>query len=220
MSRKENIGNQDEREKARTLSPAEKKRQEKFDSLSAELIQQGYSRVDLTVSIVKANIFAVLLLIPLAVIGVGGYLLRNGNLISSYRTGSFALMLIVFLVFIVVHELIHGASWALFTEHGFKDIEFGFMKQYMTPYCTCLVPLTKKQYIIGALMPLIVLGILPMALGILIGSLPLLLVGILMVDSAAGDIMIVWMILKYRSQAREIVYMDHPTQAGGVIFER
>lgn len=220
MPRKGKIGNQDEREKSRPLSPSEQRRQENFDILAAEMIRQGYSRVDLTVSIVKANLFAVLLLIPLAVIGVGAYLLRYGSLLHGYRAGSFPLMMILFLVLIVVHELIHGASWAVFTEHGFKDIEFGFMKQYLTPYCTCLVPLTKKQYIVGALMPLIVLGIFPMIAGILLASLPLLLIGILMADSAAGDLMIVWMILKYPSQAREIVYMDHPTQAGGVIFER
>ena len=46
------------------------------------------------------------------------------------------------------------------------------------------------------------------------------LMGIIMADSAAGDIMIVRDILRYRSTAEEVVYIDHPTQAGGVIFER
>ena len=69
-------------------------------------------------------------------------------------------------------------------------------------------------------MPLIVLGILPMAVGILAGSLSVLLLGIIMADAAAGDILIVWKILRYRSEADSIVYMDHPTQAGGVIFEK
>ena len=41
-----------------------------------------------------------------------------------------------------------------------------------------------------------------------------------MTVSAAGDIMIVWCLLTYRSQAETVVYMDHPTQAGGVIFEK
>ena len=120
----------------------------------------------------------------------------------------------------MVHELIHGLSWSLFAEHHWKDIEFGFMKQYLTPYCTCGVPLEKGAYIFGALMPLILLGILPMIAGILCGSFGILLLGIIMADSAAGDIMIVWKILRYRSEAGTIVYIDHPTQAGGVIFEK
>ena len=44
--------------------------------------------------------------------------------------------------------------------------------------------------------------------------------GIIMTVSAAGDIMIVWRLLTYRSQAETVVYIDHPTQAGGVIFEK
>ena len=69
-------------------------------------------------------------------------------------------------------------------------------------------------------MPLLVLGILPMIYGILQGSLPILCMGILMTDGAAGDIMIVRNILKYHSDSSEVVYIDHPTQGGGVIFEK
>nr|MCR4884220.1 hypothetical protein [Clostridiales bacterium] len=64
------------------------------------------------------------------------------------------------------------------------------------------------------------LGIVPMLVGILIGSWLITLLGIVMADAAAGDILIVWNLLKYRSEAKEIVYMDHPTQAGGVVFEK
>ena len=176
-------------------------------------------RVELTVSIVRANVFAVALLIPLLIIGFGLliYFHRDG---LAIRTVGMLTSLLALAVLVAAHEAIHGLSWAPFAENGFKDIEFGFMKQYLTPYCTCLTPLTKGQYIFGALMPLVLLGILPMIAGILIGSFGLLLLGIIMADSAAGDIMIVWKILRYRSEAGTIVYIDHPTQAGGVIFEK
>ena len=168
-------------------------------------------------------LFAVVLLFPVAVLGLWLFWLKNGSLARSLTSVTFGgqlLSLLVFLAAVVVHELIHGLSWSLFTERRFRDIEFGFMKQYLTPYCACLVPLSKGQYVFGALMPLVVLGILPMIIGILIGSLPVLFLGILMTVSAAGDILIVWKLLAYRSQAEQIVYMDHPTQAGGVIFEK
>jgi hypothetical protein len=108
----------------------------------------------------------------------------------------------------------------MFTEHHFGDVEFGFMKEYLTPYCTCKCPLSKGKYIIGALMPLIILGIIPMAVGIAAGSMLLLLIGIIMVLSAGGDIMIVMNIMKYKSRSEDVLYLDHPTQAGGVIFEK
>ncbi len=217
---KVSYGNTDEKEKARKLTDAELKRLERFETLTAEMLQKGYRKAELTVSIVKANAFGIVLLIPLIVIGLGLFILANRQLRHGFSMGSFFAVIAVMLLMIVVHELIHGLTWAYFTEHHFKDIEFGFMKQYLTPYCACCTPLTKNQYIIGALMPMIVLGIIPMIIGILAGSLPILLLGIIMTDAASGDILIVWNILRYRSDAASIVYIDHPTQAGGVIFEK
>ena len=220
MNRNNINGNPDEREKNRKLTEAEQKRMERFEMIAEELSGRGYRRTDLTISIVNANIFAIFLLIPLAVIGALLFYIRHRTLAAGLGSYSLLYMAVAFLILIVIHELIHGASWAIFTERHFRDIEFGFMKQYFTPYCTCVVPLSKGPYIFGALTPLILLGIVPMIIGILIGSMPVLIVGILMADAASGDIMIVWNILRYRSEAENVVYMDHPTQAGGVIFEK
>ena len=221
--KKPEIGNRDQKELNRTLTEAEQKRLAAFEAQAESLKEQGYRRADLTVSIVKANVFAILLLFPVMALGMWLFWLRNGTLAGGFGVKSFGgllLFVLVMAVLVVLHELIHGLSWSLFTPHRFGDIEFGFMKQYLTPYCTCLTPLTKGQYIFGALMPLVLLGILPMAAGILMGSMPVLFMGIIMTVSAAGDIMIVWCLLTYRSQAETVVYMDHPTQAGGVIFEK
>ena len=205
-------------EKEKKLTEAEQKRAEQFARISEQMAQQGYTRHDLTIGIGKANLFALLLLIPLTVIGYGLYFLVHRSL--DFSSSHFLLMLVAFLVLIVVHELIHGVCWSIFTPHHFKDVEFGVMRSSLTPYCTCLVPLGKKQYIFGAVMPLLVLGILPMITAIIIGNPDLLFLGILMADGGAGDIMIIRRILGYRSGAKEIVYMDHPTEAGGVVFER
>lgn len=214
------FGNKDQKEKSRELTEAEQKRLERFNKLSEDMTSKGYRRTELTVSIVSANIFGVVLLIPLLVLSFVLLILLHDDISFDYSPLTLAVGLVILAVLIVVHELIHGASWAIFAEHHFKDIKFGFMKQYLTPYCTCCVPLSKGQYIFGALMPLVILGIIPMAVGIAAGSFSLTLLGIVMTDSASGDIMIVWNILRYKSEADDIVYIDHPTQAGGVIFER
>lgn len=202
----------------RTLTAAEKRRLERFEETAENLRQQGYVRHDLTVSIVKANVFSVFLLIPLAFIGYGGYYLVHHTI--EFGGMNPLVFFVLMLVLIVVHELIHGISWSFFAPHGFKDIEFGIMMQYLTPYCTCLAPLKKSRYVFGSAMPLIILGILPMIAGIVLRNPAVLLMGIIMADGAAGDIMVIARVLGYKSSAEDIVYMDHPTEAGGVIFER
>ena len=131
MSRKENVsGNTDEKEKARKLSKDEQKRLEQFETLAENMREKGYRRTDLTISIVKANIFAIGLLIPAAVIGFGLFILKNRGTGISFGFPWWFFPL--YLVLIAVHELIHGLTWAAFAEHHMKDIAFGFMVQYVT----------------------------------------------------------------------------------------
>ena len=217
---KKGFGNNDEQEKARKLSPAEERRLERFEVTSEKMAEEGFRRTDLTVSIMEANKFGLLLLIPLFLIGGGLFYLRHGWGMWGGIFTPFLRFMAYMVAFVVLHEAIHGLSWSLFCPNGFKDVQFGIMKQYLTPYCTCLVPLSKGAYIFGALMPLVILGIVPMIAGIVTGDWSVELMGIIMADSAAGDIMIVRDILRYRSTREEVVYIDHPTQAGGVIFER
>ena len=74
--------------------------------------------------------------------------------------------------------------------------------------------------IAGALAPLIILGIIPAAVGIITGNALVFWIGLVMIFSAGGDFLIVMLILTRRSTASEALYLDHPTQAGVVVFER
>ena len=200
------------------LTEAEKKRLAQFEAMSEELVGKGYRRKDLTIGMGKANLFSILLFIPLFIVGYGAYYLVHGEL--GFSKFNFFGILIAFLVLIVIHELIHGISWSFFTPHHFKDVEFGVMRSSLTPYCTCKVPLKKGQYAFGSVMPLVLLGILPMIVGVAIGNPTVLFIGILMADTAGGDLMILHQLLSYKSDAREVIYADHPTEAGLVVFER
>lgn len=203
---------------AKALSEAEQRRLDRFEKLAEDMQRQGYIRRDLTIDMGKANRFAMILMIVLLAVGFGAYYLVHRRL--EFSSTNPLILLAVMVVLIVVHELIHGVCWSLFTPHHFRDIEFGIMKPSMTPYCACLVPLKKGQHIFGTVMPLVVLGIIPMIVGIAAGNPGVLFIGIVMSASAAGDILIIENLLAYRSSAREVVYMDHPTDAGGVVFER
>ena len=209
-------------EKNRKLSAKEQKRLNVFEETCERLSQEGYKKTDLTIGIVKANIIVLLLAIPVVAVGVLLFTWKNPVSVLRPTPQGSILFVALFMVLIVVQELIHGLTWSLYAEHHFKDIEFGFMKEYLTPYCTCTTPLPKIQYIMGALMPCIVLGILPTAIGILLGSSLFFWTGIIMILSAGGDIMIVWKVLAFKKQdeSEEVLIYDHPTQAGSVIFER
>ena len=213
------------KENGRELTPAEQKRLENFEKIKADLESRGYKSTELTIGLVWANLFSFVLLIPTAAISLFLFIKLSPveSLLDSFFSISplmYLLFVVILLALIVVHELIHGITWSIFAENHFKDIEFGFVAKYLTPYCTCKVALSKKAYILGALMPLILLGLIPTAIAIAIGSMFMLWLGIIMIVSASGDILIVHKILTYKTSSKDILYYDHPTDAGGIIFEK
>lgn len=107
-----------------------------------------------------------------------------------------------------------------FCKKGRKAISFGFIPQYLTPYCTCNEPLKKGEYITGALMPTLLLGFLPAAGASVTGSAVLFCISAVMIFAGGGDLTIVLKLLRYKTESSEALYLDHPYQAGLVVFLR
>ena len=206
--------------KERKLTEAEQKRLDRFNETCAELEAEGYKSTTLTIGIVAANVIAIVVMVILLAIAIPTFILTHPECEFVLGLPELLIFIVALLALIVVHELIHGLTWSFFTPNGFADIEFGIMMDSLTPYCACGAPLAKGPYILGALMPLIVLGIIPTIVAYAIGSMLLLYIGLIMTVSAMGDIMIVIKILRFKSDAAEILLYDHPTEAGSVIFER
>lgn len=176
-----------------------------------------------TVSLVAANVFAVVLMLVTAVALLVPYILlwrdqwQEGEVDRFLGTSvTWGMFFISLVVGIVVHELIHGVTWACFTKGGWKSIRFGVMWKMLTPYCHCNEPMRPRPYILGALMPLLVLGILPAVVSLCIGSLPLLFWGIIFISAAAGDI---WMAGLLMKESPDCMVLDHPSEAGFYVFD-
>lgn len=123
-------------------------------------------------------------------------------------------------VLIPTHEAIHGITWAACNPLHFKAIEFGFMRESLTPYCTCTEPLGRACYITGSLAPLVVLGLAPAIAGVALGAGVVFVLALLMILGASGDIFVVVELLRHERTGNEVICVDHPSECGLVIFER
>lgn len=176
---------------------------------------EGYVAEKRTISLLWANLFSLVLLVLLLLAGFFLMHLFWPSVDFNLGSGGMLLLLVVFFVGIVVHELIHGLTWMMATRKGFSHLSFGVIM--MSPYCHIDVPMPKRQYVAGALMPLLLLGVLPAMAALAVGNYFLLVVGIIFITAAAGDIMIVWAIRK--EPATALVY-DHPSEAGCYVYHR
>ena len=207
----------------RKLTQAEIKRSERFGKKAEALVNEGYERTDLIVDIIKANILSVLVMLPFVLVIAVPYLLRNGiperPSISTYLL-YLALFIFVTMAELALHEGIHGLVWGLLNKEGFSAIEFGLIKEYLTPYCYCGSPLLRWQYILGSVMPTVVLGFIQGLIAILTGSFLLFVLSVFLMIGGGGDFLITFMLLFYRKKKKELILMDHPTQLGSVLFEK
>ena len=165
-----------------------------------------------TMGLGKANLIALLLMVPILVILLAPYILIWSYESFEVSRKAFIIYLLpLILVGIFVHELLHGISWSFFSSKGMKSIKFGFKWKFLTPYCHCKEPLKLQHYRIGVAMPLLILGILPSIIAIIIGSGALLTFGIIFSWAAGGDIIALFMLRKLDNN---LYVSDHPTEMG------
>ena len=204
----------------RKLSKVEEKRKKLYEEKKKELIAKGYEEKDLTISVVKANVMAFVLGMPIIILLFILFIYKNQSGIYTFSIRDSVGFLVLFAILVVLHELIHGLFWAIFAKNHLKSIEFGFIASSLTPYCCCKDMLTKSQYIIGGIMPTVILGIIPAVISIFTGSVFWFVMGELMILSGGGDMTILLNLLRYKSDKKEILYMDHPYECGLIVFER
>ncbi len=157
----------------------------------------------------KANIWSIgFMAIFLAIYGGLFWLLHGSDIMlelfdeqnadenenNSYLGTLFILM--IFIGGVIVHELLHGVTFAWYSKKGWQSIEFGVIWQYLAPYCHCKEALPVRHYLKGILMPGLVLGLLPALIGIMIASFPWLIFGWLFSVVAAGDLLMARMLLQ------------------------
>lgn len=179
------------------------------------------NRRDLSVSMAEANIYALVATLPPAALIIAGYSLLWGA--ESLGRGALALFgnvllfLVILLVGIVVHELIHGLAWAIAGRKPLRAIRFGVQWKTLTPYAHCTEPLEVRAYRIGALMPGLILGIIPAIAGVVSGDGFLAAFGLFFTLAAGGDLLILWLIRNVRPGT---LVEDHPERAGCYVIER
>lgn len=194
-----------------------------FNKVTEDLLEQGYISKDISVGMFKSHLLTTILLGPLVFLILKIYEWIYSPYDLAYillDSKSLLLLGITIIVLAIVHEILHGFTWAIFTTRGIKDISFGFIVKYLSPYSTCKVPLKRWQYTLGVLMPLIVLGILPTIVGLLAGIASITIIGALFIIGAGGDLVMVYLLISYKPERKEILVYDNPTKMGVRFFEK
>lgn len=136
------------------------------------------------------------------------YILKKGTInlleFKLYHLG------ILFLL-IVIHEAIHILVFLISTECKLNQIKIGFNKKYLLPYVHCSAVVRVDTYRNSTSAPANFLGLIPTFSGYLTGNPVFFLLGVIMLASSMGDLMVLW---KIRKLKRNQLVKDHPTRVG------
>lgn len=174
-----------------------------------------YTKIARTITMARANLLSGGLIIPIFVLPsilfmwIWGLKRLINGLETLYAQPLF--LILGFAILVVLHELIHGLSWQWLSGSSAQDIKYGFQWKTLTPYAHLKKPIDIRPYRWGAALPGILTGLLPLFVGLVIGSGVWLIMGIMMTAAAGGDMMILWLLRKDKAP---MLVEDHPSKAG------
>ena len=191
--------------------------------LETELKQGKYKKKELTMSAAEANLHALYFILPILLLYIPAYMFAWPEQFSLYNLRQVVaiykswlllsplVLLVVFVLGALVHEMLHGFTWAIFCKRGVKSIKYGVYWALLTPYCHCKEVLPLRHYILGGMMPGLVMGLLPAIVGLALGNVLVFLFGLFFSMAAGGDLLVLWML---RHQKKEDLVQDHPEKIG------
>ena len=168
---------------------------------------------DRSISLLKANLVAIVAGVPLVLIGFFLFEFLWGSERTTFAMGWWALAL--FVAGIIVHELLHGVGWQLAKETEDVSVEYGIKWVMLTPYAHLTGPIHLRAYRIGTWLPGAVLGLAPLALGLVLGRGGLFTFGLAFTWAAVGDFMVLWSL---RDLPPDVRVEDHPDRAGARVL--
>ena len=162
------------------------------------------------------GVLMITLVVPFIVIHFQAFSFYFSHFSWSTFSKDIVLFIVAIIIGIVLHEAIHGLTWALFVKERLRAIKFGVLKETFTPYCHCKGFLRVKHYIAGAIMPAILLGILPALWAFINGEIMFFFLGIYFIIAASGDFLIIYLL---RNEHRNDYVKDHETLPGCIVYK-
>lgn len=169
---------------------------------------------DLSVDMFTASIKCIPIILLLIIILIPIYISIYGvtSLIFAARKLVFGWWLIIPIIIagIFTHEGLHALVFAL-CSRGFRDVHIGIQWDSVTPYAHYNKPIRALYYRIALLAPAIILGVIPILVGLVFHYGPAFILGLLFLLFSGGDILIMWLI---RTVSNDTMVKDHADRAG------
>ena len=169
-----------------------------------------------TISMVKLNIYAVLIIFFLA-FGISFlHAFLSGGVQLEFTLPTMFLFIIAMLVLICIHEAIHLIGFRYIGGVPWSELKWGVNWKLGVAYAHSKQAITVKQMKKVLMLPFLPTGILPIVLGLSMNLEPLSFLGILLTAGCIGDIALYRKVSKFPDDA---IVKDHPSKPQFTVYE-
>ncbi|MEF8816797.1 MAG: DUF3267 domain-containing protein [Salinibacter sp.] len=174
-----------------------------------------YPRSQAVLPPTEAQVRGAALLAPIALLSLGPHLALWGLPETPFPSAPVSILLFcgAFVLGVLLHEGLHGLGH-VWGEASWGDVQFGVHWKALTPFAQCTVPTRARSYRIALALPGLVLGAGPLGVGLVTGHWLTTFYGFLMLVAAAGDFLILWILVGVPAGAW---VQDHPQKVGGLV---
>jgi hypothetical protein len=172
---------------------------------------------EISLSIEEVTRKAVGLILPvLFATGIPFFVLHGFSPFAEWSLVGVGLFIVILIFGIPAHELLHALVFGAFARGGYRSVKFGVDRSTYTPYCHCTTPIRVQWYRVGALLPLLLMGVVPFVISLFSGSFGYWLFGYFYIIAAGGDLVALKM-LKNIPAHRKV--LDHPEKMGFYVLD-
>jgi hypothetical protein len=176
-------------------------------------VHPGTKIAEVRVNKIAANIVGTLLTILFC--GAGVLFAHMLPHYVPFAEWHFPALLASLMILVPIHEALHALGLRVYGNVEWRDIKFGVMWRALMPYCHCTVSIPVGACRRMALLPLWVTGTATVAALLIF---PTDAVGILAGVAVAACVGDVWVAMKLRRFADDLLVKDSPTEIGCDVF--
>ncbi len=149
--------------------------------------------------LVSLNVLAVVLILVMMLIT---FLIRGDLAFIDDCSWSW---FIFFMIWFVLHELLHGVGFLILGKVSPKNVVFGAELEKGIFYCMCKEKISKLNILIALVFPLFFIGILTYVISLVTNNSLLLFLSLINIGGSIGDIVMTYDILR---MPNDIMYLD------------
>lgn len=179
-----------------------------FELIGNEIISEKQKKSFL----VKLNIYTLLFMFVFLGVSIVAYLLIHDIHIVGFSLMGPILFLLGFLIFIVVHELLHGLAFMVFNKNKMKQLKFGIVFKSGLAYCISTIPVKVGPSRLSLMMPVYVICLPLYVIAMITGDIWLIVMAVFFLSGSTGDFYYMW---KLRNTSKDLyMYEEMPTESG------